>query len=106
MRETLRLSPPAPMRVMAPIEDTTLANGKYFIPAGQAIVIHSGQAHRDPSVWGEDAEEFRPERMLDGKFEALPVGRFLITREKKGLCRVLNRTSVNSQTHGNLLGLV
>lgn len=82
MRETLRLSPPAPMRVMAPIEDTTLANGKYFIPAGQAIVIHSGQAHRDPAVWGDDAEEFRPERMLDGKFEALPVGCMFIAAKK------------------------
>jgi hypothetical protein len=28
---------------------------------------------RDPAVWGEDAQEFKPERMLDGKFEALPV---------------------------------
>jgi hypothetical protein len=28
---------------------------------------------KDPGVWGEDAEDFKPERMLDGKFEALPV---------------------------------
>jgi cytochrome P450/NADPH-cytochrome P450 reductase len=28
---------------------------------------------RDPAVWGEDAEEFKPDRMLDGRFEALPV---------------------------------
>ena len=26
----------------------------------------------DPKVWGEDADQFKPDRMLDGKFEALP----------------------------------
>jgi hypothetical protein len=28
---------------------------------------------KDPSVWGEDAKDFKPERMLNGKFEALLV---------------------------------
>ncbi|KAJ7851068.1 fatty acid hydroxylase [Mycena olivaceomarginata] len=48
MRETLRLTPTAGKRGVTPLEDTTLGGGKYF------------------------AEEFRPERHLDGKFEALP----------------------------------
>ncbi|KAK0481963.1 fatty acid hydroxylase [Armillaria luteobubalina] len=72
MRESLRLGPTAPSRTVAPIEDTILAGGKYFVKAGTSIVIHAYLMHRDPKVWGEDAEEFRPERMMDGKFEALP----------------------------------
>ncbi|THH18035.1 hypothetical protein EW146_g2890 [Bondarzewia mesenterica] len=72
MRETLRLSPPAPMRVMTPNEATTLAGGAYAVNAGVNIVIHSGWAQKDPIVWGDDADEFKPERNLDGKFEALP----------------------------------
>ncbi|KAK0486339.1 fatty acid hydroxylase [Armillaria novae-zelandiae] len=72
MRESLRLGPTAPARTVAPIEDTTLGGGKYFVKAGSSIVIQAYLMHRDPKVWGEDAEEFRPERMMDGKFEALP----------------------------------
>ncbi|KAI0071730.1 bifunctional P-450/NADPH-P450 reductase [Panus rudis PR-1116 ss-1] len=72
MRESLRLGPTAPARVVAPTEDTTLKNGKYFVQKGQEILINIYMVHRDPNLWGDDAEEFRPERMLDGKFEALP----------------------------------
>ncbi|KAF5387254.1 hypothetical protein D9757_006892 [Collybiopsis confluens] len=72
IRETLRLAPTAPMRVVTPIEDTHLANGKYFVKAGTYLVINTWVYQKDVKVWGEDAHEFRPERMLDGKFEALP----------------------------------
>ncbi|KAJ7234012.1 cytochrome P450 [Mycena haematopus] len=72
MRETLRLTPTAGKRGVTPIEDTTLGGGKYFVKAGTTILLHVWNMHRDPLVWGEDAEEFRPERHLDGKFESLP----------------------------------
>ncbi|KAI0075367.1 bifunctional P-450/NADPH-P450 reductase [Panus rudis PR-1116 ss-1] len=72
LRETLRLSPTAPLRTAAPLEDTTLLNGKYFVPKGHSMSLNIYMIHRDPRIWGDDAEEFRPERMLDGKFEAMP----------------------------------
>jgi cytochrome P450/NADPH-cytochrome P450 reductase len=72
MRETLRLQPPASARSVSSAEDTTLSNGKYAIKANTSIVAQNWVAMRDPAVWGEDALAFRPERMLDGKFEALP----------------------------------
>ncbi|KAL0562659.1 hypothetical protein V5O48_019424, partial [Marasmius crinis-equi] len=72
MRETLRLAPTAPARGVTPLQDTTLANGKYFVKAGTPLTILTWTMHRDPAVWGDDANEFRPERMIDGKFEALP----------------------------------
>ncbi|KAJ8077444.1 hypothetical protein PM082_001874 [Marasmius tenuissimus] len=71
MRETLRLAPTTPGRDVTALEDTTL-NGKYFIEAGTPLTLLTWSMHRDPAVWGEDANEFRPERMMDGKFEALP----------------------------------
>ncbi|KAF8998906.1 cytochrome P450 oxidoreductase OrdA-like protein [Hymenopellis radicata] len=73
MRESLRLCPAAPARGAAAKEDTTIGNGKYFVKAGVPLVIQQWVMQRDPKVWGDDAQEFRPERMLDGKFEALPA---------------------------------
>ncbi|KAJ7470036.1 cytochrome P450, partial [Mycena galericulata] len=72
MRESLRLTPTAPRRGVTPLEDTTIGGGKYFVKAGTAMSVQVWNMHRDPVVWGEDSEHFRPERMLDGKFEALP----------------------------------
>ncbi|KAH8107855.1 bifunctional P-450/NADPH-P450 reductase, partial [Cristinia sonorae] len=71
MREVLRLSPSAPLRVIAPLEDTVIA-GKYALEKDTSIIVNISMAQRDPKVWGPDADKFRPERMLDGKFEALP----------------------------------
>ncbi|KAJ7067224.1 fatty acid hydroxylase [Mycena amicta] len=72
MREALRLAAPASIRSVVSLEDTTLGDGKYAIKKGTTISIQAWEMHRDPKVWGDDAEEFRPERMMDGKFEALP----------------------------------
>ncbi|OCB91808.1 cytochrome P450 oxidoreductase OrdA-like protein [Sanghuangporus baumii] len=82
LRETLRLTPSAPARGVAPKEDTELVGGdgnplnpinkKYAVKKDQLLIVQIYNAHRDPLVWGDDAEVFRPERMLDDKFEGLP----------------------------------
>lgn len=45
---------------------------KYAIPRDKPIVCLLGKIQKDPKVWGEDAGEFKPERMLDENFERLP----------------------------------
>ncbi|KAL0564092.1 hypothetical protein V5O48_017963 [Marasmius crinis-equi] len=72
MRESLRLAPTASGRAVTALEDTTLANGKYAVKAGTTLSVITWVMQRDLAVWGDDANEFRPERMMDGKFEALP----------------------------------
>ncbi len=72
LKEALRLQPTAPAWTVAPLADTTICDGKYAVPKDQGIGILLHALHRDPAVWGDDVEDFRPERMLDGKFEALP----------------------------------
>lgn len=77
LRETLRLEPTAPVitRGLRP-ENTepnpTLGNGKYAIKKEYQLTCLLGKIHRDPAVYGADANEFRPERMLDEHFNKLP----------------------------------
>lgn len=102
LRETLRLAPVAFFRTISPKEDVVLigsdgvpaeesANADappttetkpkfYFLKKGTTVVVNTPSMQRDPRVWGPDAEEFRPGRMLDGRFATLPVRPLAIIR--------------------------
>ncbi|RYP37718.1 hypothetical protein DL766_001367 [Monosporascus sp. MC13-8B] len=43
-----------------------------YIAAGATCFLFLEMAHRDPAVYGSDANEFKPERMLDESFNSLP----------------------------------
>ncbi|KDQ16558.1 hypothetical protein BOTBODRAFT_252416 [Botryobasidium botryosum FD-172 SS1] len=75
MRETLRLAPSATAFTLTPFEDEvigTKGGKRYQIKKGDAVIASLFEVHRDPAVWGEDAEEYKPERMLGEAFEKLP----------------------------------
>ncbi|MCY9354290.1 bifunctional cytochrome P450/NADPH--P450 reductase CypB [Bacillus spizizenii] len=61
LNETLRLYPTAPAFSLYAKEDTVLG-GEYQISKGQPVTILIPKLHRDQNAWGEDAEDFRPER--------------------------------------------
>ena len=71
LRETLRLMPTAPGFYVTPEKDEIIG-GKYAVPAGEPLLLFLHLIHRDPAVWGPDADDFKPERMADEFFEALP----------------------------------
>lgn len=87
VREALRLSFAAPGFNVEPIpragdgmRDETpivLGGGKYSVAYDQAMIVVLAGANRDVGVFGEDALEFRPERMMgtDEEIDArLPKG--------------------------------
>ncbi|KAF0398681.1 cytochrome P450 [Gigaspora margarita] len=55
-KETLRIVPP-------------FING-YVVPKGTPMLISIYAIHHDPSIWGDDAEDFNPSRWLDPVIES------------------------------------
>lgn len=86
IRETLRLHPTAPGFTVQPKssnpEDFPLFIGKerYVIRRGETIHAMLPRIHRDPAVFGDDAEDFRPERMLDENFNKLPKNAWKVSQ--------------------------
>lgn len=64
LNESLRLWPTAPAFSLYPKEDTVIG-GKYLIKKEDRISVLIPQLHRDKDAWGENTEEFQPERFED-----------------------------------------
>ncbi|MBV8357962.1 MAG: cytochrome P450, partial [Deltaproteobacteria bacterium] len=71
LKESLRLWPTAPAFAVYPYEDT-IVGGKYRIRSDQTLLILLPMLHRDPKVWGTDAEEFNPDHFAFERAEKLP----------------------------------
>ncbi|CZS88735.1 uncharacterized protein RAG0_00377 [Rhynchosporium agropyri] len=65
IKEALRVHPATglPMQRVVSPEGTAIAG--QFIPGGASVGINAWVAHRNHSVFGNDAEEWRPERWLE-----------------------------------------
>src|SRR4051812_48756221 len=61
LKEALRLWPTAPAFTRHPYEPTVLG-GKYQIDKQDQLMVLTLMLHRDPKIWGENAEAFDPDR--------------------------------------------
>ncbi|KAI9152174.1 P450 family fatty acid hydroxylase [Paramyrothecium foliicola] len=81
VRETLRLHSPLQGFALCPWvtdDEPILLAGKYHIEANAGCFILLDKMHKDPAIYGDDAELFRPERMLEENFKKLPPNSFKV----------------------------
>lgn len=64
--EALRLAPSVPKNLKLCLSDDVLPDGTH-IPKGANILFSTWCMARDKSIWGSDAETFKPERWIDAK---------------------------------------
>ena len=76
VKETLRLWPSVPANVPRVVgKDGIDLFGKYA-PEGTEISCNPWIIHRDPNIYGEEAQEFRPERWLDKEEIVMEYNRY------------------------------
>ncbi|KAM5531524.1 hypothetical protein V8D89_010179 [Ganoderma adspersum] len=75
-KETLRLYPPTPIVLREALQDSTLTLSEpmrssdgsmvdsVFVPKGTNVLVGVRACNRDRALWGNDAEEWKPERWL------------------------------------------
>ncbi|GAB2656003.1 bifunctional P-450/NADPH--P450 reductase [Saccharopolyspora gloriosae] len=71
-KESLRLWPTAPAFAVTPRADGTVLGGRYELDRDDTLLVVAPGLHRDPAVWGADAETFDPERFSFERAEMLP----------------------------------
>src|SRR6516225_7604422 len=76
LKESLRLWPTAPGFNLYPYADETVIGDRYSIHKEQGLMILTPMLHRDKSVWGENAEEFKPEHFSPEAEQALPANAY------------------------------
>lgn len=65
VKEAMRLCPSAPNIFPRYVSEPGLDLYGTFVPPGNEVTCNPYLVQRDPELYGEDAEEFRPERWLD-----------------------------------------
>ncbi|EOY29240.1 hypothetical protein QUC31_020891 [Theobroma cacao] len=68
IQETMRLYPPAAFVSREALKETRIGN--ILVPKGVFIWTLIPTLHRDPDLWGPDANEFKPERFINGVSKA------------------------------------
>ncbi|KAF3767140.1 hypothetical protein M406DRAFT_39325 [Cryphonectria parasitica EP155] len=70
LRETLRLTPTIASIAVSPRKDEIIG-GKYQLTTQDTLLLLVAKSQVDPAVFGETAQEFQPERMLEDNFNRL-----------------------------------
>ncbi|PSN60579.1 cytochrome P450 monooxygenase [Corynespora cassiicola Philippines] len=78
-REVLRYQPPASILLSRLVGDQGLWLDGHYAPPGTEIGANPYVVNRDPAVFGNDADEFRPERWLQSEDQTQEMERYMLT---------------------------
>ncbi|CAG4937129.1 unnamed protein product [Colias eurytheme] len=70
IKETLRLYPSVPIIIRTTTEDSPL-NDDIIFPKGAGVALSIYGVHRNPKVWGQDADCFNPDRFLPERIKGM-----------------------------------
>lgn len=90
INETLRLFPPVPINqrevrnrpVLFPKSDGTFleeSQAPIYAPANTVVIYFQWFTHRNPTLWGPDADVFDPERWLDDRLRTFTENPMIFT---------------------------
>jgi cytochrome P450 len=85
INETLRLIPVVPFVLRSVANEVTSHEG-YVIPAKANLIIPIFKIHRNKNFWGEDADEFRPERFSKENIKKVNSYAFLPFTRGQRMC--------------------
>ncbi|HVR29906.1 MAG TPA: cytochrome P450 [Thermoanaerobaculia bacterium] len=74
--ESLRLWPTAPMFALYVKAASEVLGGRYEVVKADSVAVLAPMLHRDPSVWGADAEAFDPDRFAPAAARERPANAF------------------------------
>lgn len=63
VHETIRLQPSSPTAMRWALAEVILPTGR-VLPEGAQVVLDLMAVNRDPAIWGGDADEFNPDRVV------------------------------------------
>ncbi|KAJ3376010.1 hypothetical protein GGF31_000076 [Allomyces arbusculus] len=74
IKESLRLYPSIPSIPPRVTTTTVTLQDGTVLPPGTRVVASTMALHRSPALWGDDADEFRPERFLEVDADKMHAG--------------------------------
>ncbi|KAM5343525.1 hypothetical protein ACJ41O_012062 [Fusarium nematophilum] len=78
MKEAMRVHPAVQWSLPRYVPESNLQIGSFTIPAGAEVGVNPYVIHRSRSIFGADADQFRPERWLEDKDRAREMDRYMM----------------------------
>jgi cytochrome P450 family 313 len=85
INEAMRLIPVVPLIARTNQKELITAAG-YTIPANSCLVVHIFSIHRNKATWGDDADEFKPDRFEKENIEKIHPYAFIPFAKGSRMC--------------------